>query len=201
LPSDVSIVVSYGGSELESYSLAKGGPSNYVCCRAGSAVKGALPDVKCGLSVTDASMAPVTKHDASSGHDAALPHDASVMRDARATIARVDAASPNDAALAIVDARTFPVDAAESRLDDATAPFPLDASVVDAAPTGKPTASGSGTTAILCDLWTNGPTYVTVAGAGYVTTTTPFNAFVPDPRCGVQTLDERIVLVHGDAGL
>jgi hypothetical protein len=209
LPSDVVIAVAYNGIERETYSLKKGGAQNNdVCCRPGSSVRGALPDVKCGLPPPDAAMSlPVhdaavvrdatTLHDAAPLHDAtALPKDAAI-REASTT---ADARTTRDAEptmTVLADAARVPA----MSLDAATSP-PRDASamhdvVVDAATPAK----RGGTEAILCDLWTGGGADVTVTGTGYPALATHFDPFVPEPRCGVETVDQRLVLTHGDAAI
>ncbi len=60
---------------------------------------------------------------------------------------------------------------------------------------------GGDARALLCELWTNGVAEVKITAAGY----SPFDDVLPaevtDPSCGVTTLDERLVLTHGDGGL
>jgi hypothetical protein len=207
LPADVKLVVGYSGTVSETYSLTKGGPGNqYVCCRAGSPVKGNLPDVACGLPPPDAAMSVPTPHDASVTRDASALHDASTLHDASMLLRDAallhDAAPSRDAALShdaalIHDAE--PIHDAAVSLPPADASPPLvDAGRPDAAPVPK---TPSGPTAILCDLWTNGGATITVTGTGYPALHTDLDAFVRDPRCGVETIDERVILVHSDAGL
>jgi hypothetical protein len=180
---------------MESYSLAHGGADNQdVCCRPGSPTSGALPDVPCGIPpvVTMEASVSVSMRDAGTIHDAAVTP--SIRPDAAAI---ADAAIVSDAASSIVAS----LDASSS--DDAARP-PPDASFQDS---GRPRSAGglphaSGPLAILCDLWTNGVATVKVTATGY----TKMNAllddpFVPDPRCGVETVDHRLVLTHGDGGL
>jgi hypothetical protein len=200
LPADTHLTVGYNGIEEESYSLAKGGPGNEdVCCRPGSPVRGALPDVKCGLPLPmDAS---IPRHDAATHHDAAVSHDAAVLHDA--AISQPDGAGPNDAAARRDGSSSLGADAAQGLpvLRDAAVQS-TDTSVHDASwrdPSMAPD-DPTGPTAILCELWTGGRADIVVTGTGYPKLDVQFDAFVPEPRCGVVTVDQRIVLSHGDGG-
>jgi hypothetical protein len=195
LPADTELIVTYSGTEMESYSLAHGGADNQdVCCRPGSPTSGALPDVPCGIppvvSMEASVKAPV--RDAGSIHDAAVTPtpraDASAIADAALMS---DASSPSVASL----------DASFSA--DASSPM-RDASVEDSGAArheaGAPHAAGPA--AILCDLWTNGVATVKVTATGYAKMNALLDdPFVPDPRCGVETVDHRLILTHGDGGL
>ena len=206
LPADTELTVTYSGIEMESYSLARGGPRNQdVCCRPASPTDGALSDVPCGIppaprdaSVTTSPRDAATKRDAAQVHDAATIHDAgspSSMHPDAALAGDGSARVPSDASsLVSVDATVA----------DATPASTHDASADDAAaPRSDGAAPGAtGPQAIVCDLWTNGVATVVVTGTGYAKLDKVLDdPFVPDPRCGVQTVDHRITLTHGDGGL
>jgi hypothetical protein len=184
LPPDTELTVGYYGTQMESYSLARGGPGNLdICCRPGSATTGALPDVHCGTPLqTDASMI-ATKHDAATARDAATgPSGASIF----------DAATDLDAAAA----RDGALDATASKMRDASTEEPGESR--DAGSSTK----ASGPTAIFCDLWTNGYATVVVNASGYAQLHVLINdAYVPDPRCGVQTVAHHLTLTRADGGL
>jgi hypothetical protein len=182
LPADTVLVVTYSGTQMESYSLAHGGVDNQdVCCRPGSPTNGALPDVPCGIPPVVTREASVTT----------AKRDAGAIRDA--TVVHADAASITDAA------SSSPITVSLDASSAADAKPRLDASVEDGA-TALPHASGP--EAILCDLWTNGVATVKVTASGYAKANALLDdPFVPDPRCGVETVDHRLVLTHGDGGL
>lgn len=177
LPPDTRIVVRYSGIERESYSLASGGVGNQdVCCRPATPVSGVLPDVRCGL--------PLSTTGASGGGDAEVAiRDASLLHDAGRALP--------DAAM------TTSMDASARR----------DASVLDASTDAGPDASDAsaapaGYTAIVCDLWTNGVANVAVTGTGYAKLVQILDdTDIPDPRCGVRTVDHRLTLTHMEGGL
>lgn len=195
LPPDTVLTVTYSGTETESYSLAHGGVDNQdVCCRPGSPTSGALPDIPCGIPLVATMEASVS-----------VPvRDAGTIRDAAAMPSnRLDAAGFADAATLKDAASSIAASFDASSPDDAARP-PPDASRPDS---GRPRSAGgpphaAGPLAISCDLWTNGVATVKVTATGY----TKMNAllddpFVPDPQCGVETVDHRLVLTHGDGGL
>jgi hypothetical protein len=69
-------------------------------------------------------------------------------------------------------------------------------------PPAKGDAGPAGPVALLCDLWTNGYADVQISASGYPDFEhEPFVPNVPDPRCGVVTVDLRIELGHTDAGV
>ncbi|HVW24803.1 MAG TPA: hypothetical protein VHC69_05505 [Polyangiaceae bacterium] len=184
LPPDTALTVKYYGTPvMESYSLAKGGPGNLdICCRPGTPTSGALPDVKCGIPPqVDASVIAL-RHDAATIRDAATSPSGAPIRDAATGL---DASTTADAAS----------DAASPTVRDASAEEPRDHDA------GRPRAA-SGPGAIFCDLWTNGYAEVQIDATGYAKLHVVLNdAFVPDPRCGVQTVNHHLTLTHGDGGL
>ena len=184
LPPDTELTVQYYGTPgvMESYSLAKGGPGNFdICCRPGTPTSGALPDVKCGIPPqTDASMLAL-RRDAATIGDAATSSSGSSIRDAAMSL---DASSSGDAER---DAASAVNDASPGEVRD------RDAAGSKAAP---------GPAAIFCDLWTNGYALVLMNASGYAPLHVLLNdAYVPDPRCGVQTVEHRLTLTHADGGL
>jgi hypothetical protein len=58
----------------------------------------------------------------------------------------------------------------------------------------------SGPTAIHCSIWTDNVVDVQVTAGTYAPYSRPFEAHVPDPRCGVETIDVRVTLYHPEAG-
>jgi hypothetical protein len=42
---------------------------------------------------------------------------------------------------------------------------------------------------------------VKVTATGYATYERAFEAYVREPRCGVETIDERVTLYHGEGGM
>jgi hypothetical protein len=193
LPADTVLTVTYSGRKMESYSLAHGGANNQdVCCRPASPTNGALPDVPCGIPA-------VVTMEASVGvqkRDAGAIHDASSVPPVRA-----DAAQSIDAAAPLADGSSAIVASPDASSSADAAPARRDASVEDSGPpSAKPHPSGPA--AIFCDLWTNGVATVKVTGAGYAKLNALLDdPFVPDPQCGVETVDHRVVLTHADGGL
>lgn len=59
----------------------------------------------------------------------------------------------------------------------------------------------SGPTAIHCSIWTDNVADVTITATGYATYEREFEAYVRDPRCGVETIDARVTLYHREAGM
>jgi hypothetical protein len=55
--------------------------------------------------------------------------------------------------------------------------------------------------ALLCELWTDGLAEVQVRATGYHLLDQVFQAEVTDPNCGVDTVDELMVLRHGDGSI
>lgn len=61
-------------------------------------------------------------------------------------------------------------------------------------------SDGGGILALDCELWTNGTAGVTVTGPGFPELDQVLEAKQRADNCGVETQDERIVLLHADAG-
>jgi len=196
LPLDTQLRVAYSGIETESYSLAHGGPDNQdVCCRPGTPTNGALPDVRCGVAGSvagsiDASVIEPTR-------DAATLREAATLRDSAPRMVTTP-----EAAVSLDGALAPPAEA--SGVPSRDAGMSRNPSAPDAA-TSRPdgsTGRGSNTEAILCDLWTNGVATVTITGSGYAKLDALLDdPFVPDPRCGVETVDHRLTLTHADGGI
>jgi hypothetical protein len=69
------------------------------------------------------------------------------------------------------------------------ASVPLDAAV----PTGP--------AAIHCSIWTDNVADIEVTARGYAMYHRPFEAYVPDPQCGVETIDTHITLYRPEGGM
>jgi hypothetical protein len=74
---------------------------------------------------------------------------------------------------------------------------------VPAVPCGPSTlADGGPPTAILCDLWTDGPAEVQVTSPGYAPLDVSLKSQIADDQsCGVVTVQTRLALIRGDGGL
>lgn len=196
LPADTVLTVTYSGTKMESYSLARGGVNNQdVCCRPASPTSRALPDVACGIppAVTAEASVQTPKRDAGSIHDASP-----------APPPRADAASTMDAAAPVADGASPIVASLDASSSADAAPPRVDASIEDSGPASIDSATPhpSGPQAIVCDLWTNGVATVKMTGAGYAKLNALLDdPFVPDPQCGVETVDHRLILTHADGGL
>jgi hypothetical protein len=170
LPDDTELTVGYEGILKEHYSLAKGGHDNVdLCCAPGEVLKGALPNVPCGL---------------------AHAREASVI-DKPAVEASVDPAPVREASVG----RTPVFDASVGQVLDASVSRTLDAS-------SRPdAASRPWPTAIHCSIWTDNVADIEVAAEGYAPYLRRLKGYVPDPRCGAETIDVRITLYHSEAGM
>jgi hypothetical protein len=94
---------------------------------------------------------------------------------------------------AAAQAREASVSQPETR--EASVPEMRDASVSPDAAVPSP-----GPTAIHCSIWTDNVADITVTAAGYATYQRQLLAYLPDPRCYVETIDARITLYRGEGG-
>jgi hypothetical protein len=186
LPANTQLTVNYSGNRQETYSLATGGPMNTdVCCRTGDPTSGRLPDVRCVTPPSLSSLGPPPTPPRD-GASAPPTKDASVRRGTDAATGAMDAASRAPARDGAVVSRV------EAGVRDAS-------TVGDG---GEADAASIEPVALLCDLWTDGYADVRITASGYPAFEhLPFDPDVPDPRCGVVTVDLRIELGHNDAGL
>jgi hypothetical protein len=189
LPDDTELTVGYEGILKEHYSLAKGAHSNVdLCCAPGEVVKGALPNVPCGV---------------------AHARDAAVIDPAPASEASVDPAPADEASVdpaPALDAsvgRTPVLDASVGRVLDASVGRVLDASVSPMLDASSPpdAASRPWPTAIHCSIWTDNVADIEVTAENYAPYLRRLKGYVPDPRCGAETIDVRITLYHSEAGM
>lgn len=59
---------------------------------------------------------------------------------------------------------------------------------------------GGGAAAILCELWTDGAAEVVVTASGYAGLDRTLAPVVNNPGCGVDTVDQHLLLSRGDGG-
>jgi hypothetical protein len=76
---------------------------------------------------------------------------------------------------------------------------PADAAVTDAraAPDAGPAPAP---TALHCELWTNGIAEITITAEGYTELVQTLQAEAREDECGLETVDERLVLTRQDGG-
>jgi hypothetical protein len=106
---------------------------------------------------------------------------------------RCAAAQAREASVSQPETREASVSQPETR--EASVPEMRDASVSPDAAVPSP-----GPTAIHCSIWTDNVADITVTAAGYATYQRQLLAYLPDPRCYVETIDARITLYHGEGG-
>lgn len=105
---------------------------------------------------------------------------------------RCDAAQISEGS--VREASVREASARDASIRDASVGHVLDASV-------PPDAAPSGPAAIHCSIWTDNVADVEVTATGYVMYRRAFEANVPDPRCGVETIDTHITLYHPEGGM
>lgn len=170
IPNDTTIEVVYQGNETETFSLTPGSPEN--------------EDVCCRLGVPTSGVLPqvscVRNPPTSSGGDASLVNDAGKGLAGQGI---EDASLARNAPDAIADAR---VPGLGGQAFDGSS--------------GEPEGASRKATALLCELFTNGPATIHVTASGFRPLEQELESKLREDNCGVRTVDVHVMLLGPDGG-